>query len=97
MKLICVFEPFDRYTVSGIKKLTASGIDKITCLKKLVSKMNLYVTSDGIDEQIADGATFESIIEDIDMSNGDGCDFILMLKDDTKKVYIDNGYEEEEI
>lgn len=98
MKLIAVFETYERYGAGTTKKLTANGKDKIDCLKKLVDRMGIYLDSEGIDEKIEEeGATFESLIKEIDESNGDGCDYIISLMDSEGNTYIDNDYEEEEI
>ena len=100
MKLIAVYEKYERYQYGGIKKLVVNGKDKIDCLKKLVDNMRIYLDSEIIDEKVEEGATFEDLIKQIDMCNGDGCDFIISLSDDKGNEYIssdENYYDEEEI
>lgn len=91
--LFCTFEPYERYVSrSGLKKLKASGKDYLEAISKLTDKMGLYIDSDRIEE---DGMTFDEVIDSIEMSNGDGCDYIVELKDNQGNVYIQAEYENE--
>ena len=91
--LFCTFEPYERYSGGGgLKKLKASGTDYLETISKLADKMLLYIDSDRIEE---DDMTFDEVINQIEMSNGDGCDFIVELKDDQGNTYIQAEYENE--
>lgn len=94
-RLYVEFYPYERYGGgSGLKKATVSGVDKLAALKKLVDHMGLYIDSEEIEEE---GYSFEDCINSIAMSNGDGCDFIVVLKNkDSGEIYFQENYEEEE-
>jgi len=87
MKLFCRYEKYERYYSGGIKNVWVEGKDSLECIKKLVDKMTLYLDSDIIEEE---NLSFEDCIERIEESNGDGCDMIILLKDDRKNTYIDD-------
>lgn len=95
VKLYVEFYPYERYGGgSGLKKATVSGTDKLDALKKLVDHMGLYIDSEEIEEE---GYSFEDCINNIAMSNGDGCDFVVVLKNkDSGEIYFQENYEEEE-
>lgn len=91
--LFCTFEPYERYGGGGrLKKVRATGTDNLNAISKLVDKMRLYIDSECIEE---DEMTFEDVINELEASNGDGCDFIYELKDNQGNVYISDEYEEE--
>lgn len=91
--LFCTFEPYERYGGGGrLRKVKATGTDNLSAISKLVDKMLLYIDSERIEE---DEMTFEDVIDAIESSNGDGCDFIYELKDNQGNVYISDEYEEE--
>lgn len=95
-RLYVEFYPYERYGIGsapGRKSATVSGRNLLAALKKLVDKMQLYVDSDLIEEE---GWTAEDVINQIDMSNGDGCDHIVILKNlDTDEVLI-TGFDDME-
>lgn len=71
------FEPYDPFGSSlGLKTRRASGSDLLDALKRMVDHMLLYLDSEYIEEE---GMTAEEVINKIDMSNGDGCDYIVSL------------------
>ena len=96
VRLYVEFYPYERYGIGpapGRKSATVSGLNLLEALKKLVDKMQLYVDSDLIEEN---GWTAEDVIKQIDMSNGDGCDHIVVLKNlDTDEELI-TGFDEME-
>ena len=95
VRLYVEFYPYERYGGgSGLKKATVSGTDELDALKKLVDHMGLYIDSEEIEEE---GYSFEDCINNIAMSNGDGCDFVVVLKNkDSGEIYFQENYEEEE-
>ena len=95
VKLKVQFYPYERYRGgSGIKSATVSGPDLLSALKKMVDRMNLYITSEEIDDE---EMSAEEVIERIESENGDGCDLIILLKNlVTGETYISEGYEEDD-
>ena len=95
VRLHVEYYPYERYGGSdGLKKGNISGVDKLDALKKLTDHMGLYIDSEVIEEE---GYSFEDAINQIVMSNGDGCDFIVVLQDrDTGEIYFSENYEDEE-
>ena len=84
--LFCELETYSRYAFDNRRrKVKVTGKDHLEALKKLVDKLNLYITSDRIEEE---GYTFEDAIESISNTNGDGCDWITKLTDDTGNTFI---------
>ena len=88
------FEPYERYEKSRTKKAKIKGANLHEALCKMCDKMMLYLDSEQIeDEELTD----DEIIDQIEMSNGDGCDYIIYLKDLTNGVVLINGnYDESE-
>lgn len=88
------YYPYERYTDSGQKKARVSGRDLLEALKKMISHMELYMTPDFIEDE---GLSAEEVLQSIIGSNGDGCDFISYLENETTgDVYIDEDYVDEE-
>ena len=95
-KLRVVFEEYKRYQPGRVRRATVSGKDRLDALKKMVDRMGLYLDSDYIEEE---GMTADEVIENIEMSNGDGCDFIFSLQDLTTGetlIEADGGYDDNE-
>lgn len=94
VKLHVEFYPYERYEQSGLKKANIGGNTLLDALKTMVDNMGLYIDSNDIeDEQY----TPEEVISNIANTNGDGCDFIVLLKDmNTGQVFIDEDYDDEE-
>lgn len=87
VRLYVEFYPYERYTQTSRKTATVSGRDLLHALKKMVDRMRLYIDSDAIEDY---GWTAEQVIDNIQSSNGDGCDYIVILKDiNTDEVYIE--------
>ena len=95
VRLYVEFYPYERYGSSeGLKRATVSGTDKLDAIKRLVDHMGLYIDSEIIEEA---NYSFEDVINSIVSSNGDGCDFIVVLKNkNSGEIYIEEDYEEEE-
>ena len=89
------FEPYERYGGSrGIKKLRAKGADLYQALCNMCDKMMLYLDSEQIQEE---EMTPDDIIESIDSSNGDGCDYIFYIKNvSTGEMLLQGDYTEDE-
>lgn len=88
------FQPYTRWEMPSNRHAKVSGPTLLEALKKMADKMRLYVDSEEIEEE---GWTAEDVLHEIEMSNGDGCDYIYFLKNlTTGEVYIDEGEPEEE-
>lgn len=88
------FEPYRRYEQASNRSATVSGATLLDALKKMVDNMLLYIDSDQIEEE---GWTAEEVLDEIEMTNGDGCDYIYFLKNlTTGEIYIDGDEPEEE-
>lgn len=91
VRLHVEYEEYERYAQGKLRRANITGSDLLDALKKMVDRMGLYLDSDEIEEE---GMTAEEVINSIDMSNGDGCDFIYILKNvDTGEVYIHSDYD----
>lgn len=76
VKLKVEYYPYDRYSSTGLKRATVSGEGLRYALANMVDHMLLYLDSDQIyDEDM----TADEIIQSIESSNGDGCDYIISL------------------
>lgn len=95
VKLRVEYEVYERFSSGGIKRATVSGSTLLDALKKMVDKMGLYITSNDIENQ---NMSAEEVIERITESNGDGCDYIIQLKNLTTKEVLIQGedFSEEE-
>lgn len=96
VKLHVEYEPYDRYTQNPIKKANITAPTLREALAKMVDKMTLYLEPDEVMD-VEEFPTENDIIERISESNGDGCDFIYLLKDSNDGfIYIDEGMDNEE-
>lgn len=95
VKLRVEYEVYTRAGSGGIKRATVSGLTLLDALKKMTDRMGLYVDSEAIEEN---NMTAEDVIKSIDMSNGDGCDYIIQLKNLTTGEVLIQGqdFSEEE-
>lgn len=94
VKLRVEYEVYTRFGSGGIKRATISGPTLLDALTKMVGKMGLYLLPEEIQER---QMSPKDIVEEIKMSNGDGCDFIFLLKNlSTGETYIQEEYDEEE-
>ncbi len=95
VKLLLEYEPYERYGGStGLKRVTIRGNDLLDALTKMVDHLLLYVDREIIEEE---DYTAEDIIQSIQASNGDGCDYIVLLQNQTTgEVYIESEYYEDE-
>lgn len=87
-KLKVVFEKYVRYGTGGIKIATVERETLLEALKVMCDKMGLYIDSEVIEEN---NMTVEDIVKSIDMSNGDGCDYIFELKNITTDEVLVKG------
>lgn len=93
VKLRVKFEPYQRYSSAPIKKATVSGPTLLDALKKMADRMLLYIDSDLIEEE---NYTADEVISRIASENGDGCDFILLLKNlTTGEIYIEEDIDDD--
>lgn len=91
--LFCELENYSRYAFDTHRKVKATGKDHLEALKKLVDNLNLYITSDIIEEE---DYTFEDAIKFISNVNGDGCDWITKLTDNKGNTFIEEeAYEDD--
>lgn len=88
------FEPYTRFGSRGIKKLRVKGSDLYQALCNMCDKMVLYLDSEQIEE---DEMTPDDIIKSINLSNGDGCDYIFYIKNMSNgKMLLQGDYTEDE-
>ena len=84
---------YEDYPDGNIKSATFSGSSRSEALKAMVDSLLLYLDVDTIED---DNLSDEDIIKALEERNGDGCDYIILLKDmKTGEVLMDNPYEEE--
>ena len=92
----CTLEvKYEDYPDGNVKKAKFEGADLRSALIAMVNDLLLYLDQDEIED---DNMSAEDIIGSIEERNGDGCDFIIILKDlSTGKVLMDyqDYYEEE--
>ncbi len=95
VKLELVYIPYERYRSNNSpKSVTITGTDLLNALSKMADRMLLYIDSNEIEEE---GYTAEDVLDNIISSNGDGCDYIIFLKNlTTGEVYIEEPVDEEE-
>ena len=95
VKLELVYIPYERYrSDSSPKSVTITGTDLLNALSKMADRMLLYIDSNEIEEE---GYTAEDVLDNIISSNGDGCDYIIFLKNlTTGEIYIEEPVDEEE-
>lgn len=88
------YETYERYSRGRHKTIKVSGTNLLDALKNMVDEMQLYLDSDQIDEE---EMTPEDIIDEIETSNGDGCDYIYYIKNlTTGETLLDGEYDEED-
>lgn len=94
----CVVEEYTRYEPGKVYRLVAYGETEKQALLKLIDNIGMYTDSDSvleIEEEEQRELSVEEIIDILEGENGDGCDFIMYLKNrNSGKVYIENDWEE---
>lgn len=86
VELYIVYEPYERYGHSPMKRATIKGKSMLEALKKMVGKLGLYFDVEDIEY---DEMQPSEILDRIESENGDGCDAIFELKNKaTGEVYI---------
>lgn len=89
-----LYVKFEDYPDGNIKEETFSGSTRSEALKAMVDSLLLYLDVDTIED---DNLSDEDIIKSLEERNGDGCDYIILLKDmKTGEVLMDYPYEEED-
>ena len=90
------FYPYDRYgSDEGLKNASFGAKTLKDALKKLASRLGLYLEPEDIDEEYSDA---REALESIKDSNGDGCDYIVLFKNETTgEVYIEEDYKPEDL
>ena len=77
---------YSNYTTPPVMSATVSGDTLLTALKNLVDELNVYVDRSDIDSK---GWTAGQVLQKLRITNGDMCDYIMLLEDkSTGKVYI---------
>ena len=99
VKLHVEYYPYERYGGDDhLKKANITAPTELEALAKMCGNMGLYMDYDDVMEN----GSVEDVIDNIDASNGDGCDYIKLLENRTTgEVLIkgdwepDDDYEEE--
>lgn len=89
VRLEALREVYDRGDCGAFSLVRAEGATKEEALIKLIDKMGLYLNADEIKERREEGEviTFEQLIKEIEADNGDGCDFVIYIKDAAADKY----------
>lgn len=93
VKLYVEYYPYERYGGGKKKKINITGTDLRDALYKMVSNMMLYLYPEDIED---DNMTAEEILESIESSNGDGCDYITKLENKTTGEILLSGFDEDD-
>lgn len=88
-----LYVKYEDYPDGNIREATFEGTSRLDAIKQLVDDLLLYIDVDQIE---SDEMTFEDVINDITMRNGDGCDYIIQLVDRSSGQTLIEGYYEEE-
>ena len=89
-----MYQPYDRYEGTSIKKAIVSAPTVREALAKMADNMRLYIDGD----DILDEEEYPDIDDIIDrIVDSDGCDYIYLLKNMTdNEVYIQDPYYNDE-
>lgn len=96
VKLKVVYEPYERYEMSSPKigHITAPTFRE--AIIKMLSRVSMYLDKESIEEQekeLGRELTQEELIDQLTSQNGDGCDYIFLLRSEiTGEVYIKEFY-----
>lgn len=86
-----MYDPYMRYETKPTRHFKVKGNDLLEALKKMCDKMSLYITSDDIEEEVM---TPEEVIDRIYEENGDGCDFVMFIKNlTTGEMLLEENYD----
>lgn len=83
---------YEDYPDGRIKKATFEGTDRLDALKKMTDSLGFYIESSDIEDN---GWSADDVIEELWSTNGDGCDFIIELKDKTANEILMDAAEED--
>lgn len=88
------YYPYDRYGSGSLKRAKVKGNDLLEALSKMCDHMCLYLDSDIIE---VEGYTAEEVLQRLESYNGDGCDYIMYIKDlGTGQLLLQGDYEGDE-
>lgn len=96
--LTVVYEKYERYGMGCTTILHVAADTVLNALDKMVGRMGLYFDSiSELEEDMEEAATVSDVIERIEAENGDGCDYVFLIRnDDTGEVYLDTEFFEED-
>ena len=98
IKLECILEEYLRYEHGSIYRVVAEGATTRKALLKLLDNIGMYTNSESIlemEEEQQRKFSVKEIINIIENENGDGCDFIFVLRNMSNgKNYIQNMFKE---
>lgn len=85
------YDAYRGYTTLPNRKIKVKGSSLLDALRKMCDKLTLYLTSEDID---LDDMTPSEIIDRIESENGDGCDFIMYIKNlTTNELLLEADYD----
>lgn len=91
MHLYVEYFRYDRYESSGLIQLLLEAETEREAFSKLATHLNLYIDEDSVFDEVEYPEISYIVAELID-SNGDGCDYIQLLKNvTTDTTYINEG------
>lgn len=84
------YYPYERYSAGGrLRKANITAPTELEALAKMCNKLGLYMDYDDVMEN----GSVEAVIDSIDESNGDGCDYITLLENRTTgEVLIESDW-----
>lgn len=81
---------YETYPDGNITSTRVTGTDEFDAFANLMDKVGSYVTFDDVLDMQDEGATIEDVVQQIQLMNGDGSDFIFSIKNiTTGKKYFD--------
>lgn len=90
-RLVCTYES---YPDGNIYDIEVIGEDEQDAFIQLLAEVGSYLTPEEIEDN---NMSVDEIVEKLITMNGDGCDFIIYLKNDTTgDIYFDDEYEDDE-
>lgn len=90
-RLICTYESYPDGNIYDVEVIGKTEQDAFI---KLLDEVGSYLTSEEIEDN---NMSVDEIVEKLITMNGDGCDFIMYLKNEsTGDIYFDDEYEDDE-
>lgn len=100
VRLHVEYYPYERYGGGGGKrKANISADNMMEALAKLADHLGLYIQPEeiiGDEDYPPEYDSPEEVINEIEMSNGDGCDYITLLQNKTTGEVLIKGWDEED-